>query len=186
MVMNLSDQFKELYQEKGIFRQLAIMNIRQHNGVVELKNRTLLKIVKFVMTQANLPISFWGDALLTTTYILNWVPSKYVTFTPYKLWTWRQPELNHLRPSGSVIYIHDPSHKHEKLGLHGKKHTFISYPEYSKRYIFVGENTDGSIFELESCAIHFIENDFLNKGKLQKDFYLLKMDDHDSGSHQPS
>lgn len=69
--MNLSDQFKVLYQEKGIFRQLAIMNIRQHNGVVELKNRTLLKIVKFVMTQANLPISFWGDALLTTTNILN-------------------------------------------------------------------------------------------------------------------
>lgn len=26
-----------------------------------------------------------GDALLTTAYILNWVPSKFVTYTPYKL-----------------------------------------------------------------------------------------------------
>ena len=26
-----------------------------------------------------------GDALLTTAYILNWVLSKFVTYTPYKL-----------------------------------------------------------------------------------------------------
>lgn len=65
------------------------------------------------------------------------------------------------------------------------KRIFIRYPEYSKRYVFISENTDGGISELESCDIHFIENDFLTKGELQKDFHILKMDDHDSESHQP-
>jgi len=37
------------------------------------------------MVHANLSTSFWGDALLTATYILNRVPSKSITATPYEL-----------------------------------------------------------------------------------------------------
>jgi len=50
------------------------------------------------MAQANLPISFWGDALLTAAYVLNRVPSKYVASTPYELWTGRKPNLDDPRP----------------------------------------------------------------------------------------
>ena len=42
-------------------------------------------MVKPMMAQANLSISFWGDALLTAAYILNQVPSKSVSSTPYEL-----------------------------------------------------------------------------------------------------
>ena len=38
-----------------------------------------------MMAQANLPITYWGDALLTATYVLNRVPSKSVSTTPYAL-----------------------------------------------------------------------------------------------------
>ena len=48
----------------------------QQNGVVEKRNITLLDMVRSMMAQDNLPISFWGDELLTTAYILNRVPSK--------------------------------------------------------------------------------------------------------------
>ena len=37
------------------------------------------------MTQANLPISYWEDALLTAAYVLNQVPSKSVSSTLYEL-----------------------------------------------------------------------------------------------------
>jgi hypothetical protein len=36
------------------------------------------------MAQANMPLIFWGDALLTVVYILNRVSSKYVSSTPYE------------------------------------------------------------------------------------------------------
>jgi transposase InsO family protein len=52
-------------EEKGIRRQLTIPNTLQQNGVAERRNRTLLDIVRSIMAQANLPISFCGDALLT-------------------------------------------------------------------------------------------------------------------------
>ena len=42
-------------------------------------------MVRSMMPHANLPISFQSDALLTAAYILNRVPSKSVTATPYEL-----------------------------------------------------------------------------------------------------
>ena len=71
----LSDQFKEFCEEKGILRHLTIPRTPQQNGVAERRNRTLLDMTRSMMAQANLPISFWGDALLTNAYILNRVPS---------------------------------------------------------------------------------------------------------------
>ena len=61
-----------------------------------------------MMGQANLPISYWGDALSTAAYILKRVLTKLVISTPYELWTGRKPELGHLRPWGSAAYVHDP------------------------------------------------------------------------------
>ena len=43
-------------------------------------------MVRLMMAHTNLSIAFWGDALLTATYILNHVPSKFVSSTPYELW----------------------------------------------------------------------------------------------------
>ena len=55
-------------------------------------------MLKKMMTQENLLISYWGDALLTTTYVLNQVPSKFVTSTPYELWNNQKYDLSNLRP----------------------------------------------------------------------------------------
>ena len=59
------------------------------------------------MAQANLPISFWGDALLTSAYIINRVPSKSVPSTSYELWN---GNLGNLHPWGYATFIHNNSH----------------------------------------------------------------------------
>ena len=81
----LSNLFKEFCEEKGIRMQLTIHGTQQQNGVAERRNRTLLDMVRSMMAHANLPISFWGDALLTAMYILNRVPCKSVPATPCEL-----------------------------------------------------------------------------------------------------
>jgi transposase InsO family protein len=87
----LSEQFKELCDEKGIMRQLTMPRTPQQNGVAERRNRTLLEMVRSIMEQANLPISYWGDAILAAAYILNQVPSKSVPSTPYELGVGKDP-----------------------------------------------------------------------------------------------
>jgi transposase InsO family protein len=121
----LSEQFKNFCDEKGIARQLTISYTPQQNSVAERRNRTLFDMVRSMRAQTNLPISFWGDALLTAAYILNRVPSKSVSSTPYELWSGVKPNLGYFHPWGCATYIHNTSHEYGKLGPRGKKCIFI-------------------------------------------------------------
>ena len=103
----LSDLFKAYYDEKGKVRQLTIPYNPQQNGVAERRNKTLLDMVRSMMTQAKLPISFWGDALMTATYILNRVPSKSVPSTPYEIWNGTMHDLKVMCPWGCATYVHN-------------------------------------------------------------------------------
>ena len=58
----------------------------QCNGVSECRYRTLLDMVRSMMSLTDLPISFSGYALETATFTLNRAPSKSVETTPYELW----------------------------------------------------------------------------------------------------
>ena len=69
----------------------------QCNGVSEHHNHTLLDMVRSMMSLINLPLSFWGYALQTTTFTLNREPSKSVETTPYELWFGKKPKLSFLK-----------------------------------------------------------------------------------------
>ena len=83
-------RYQDYMIEHGITSQLSTPGIPQQNSVSERRHRTLLDIVRFMMSFAQLPDSFWGYAVETATYILNMVPSKSVSETPYELWRGRK------------------------------------------------------------------------------------------------
>ena len=167
--------FKEFCEEKGIQRQLTIPRTPQQNGVAERRNHTLLDMVRLMMAHASLPISFWGDALLTAAYILNRVPSKSVPATPYELWFGKKPSLDHLRPWGSAGYVHNPTHKHGKLGPRATKMVFIRYPAQSKGYVMYGEHPNGGMTEIDSRNVDFLEDEFSTIGEVKKDVELFEL-----------
>ena len=68
----------------------------QQNGVVERRNRTLMEMVRSMMSYSSVPILLWGEALKTAMYILNRVPTKAVPKTPFELWIGRKPSLRHI------------------------------------------------------------------------------------------
>ncbi|KAF3638907.1 hypothetical protein FXO37_24173 [Capsicum annuum] len=167
--------FEELCIEKGIVRQLTTPYTPQQNGVAERRNRALLDMTRFMMAQSNLPISFWGDALLTAAYILNKVPSKSVSSTPYELWTGNKPNFNDLRPRGCAAYIKNHFGKFGKLSPKGKKCIFIRYSEHSKGYVFIGELEDRSTTEIESRDVTFLENNFSKRNEIKENEPLYEM-----------
>jgi hypothetical protein len=59
----------------------------QQNGVAERRNRTLMYMVRSMLSYSTLPISLWMEALKTVVHILNRVSSKSVPKTSYKLCT---------------------------------------------------------------------------------------------------
>ncbi|KAA0061337.1 gag/pol protein [Cucumis melo var. makuwa] len=77
----------------GVLSQLSAPSTPQQNGVSERRNRTLLDMVRSMMSFARLPDSFWGYALETSIYILNNVPSKSVSKIPYELCKGRKAQI---------------------------------------------------------------------------------------------
>ena len=109
-----------------------------------------------MMSLADLPKMFWSYALNTAIYILNRVPSKLVSFTPYEIWCGRKPSLNHLRVWGCHAYVKcDGS---DKLGARSDKCHFVGYPRETKGYYFY-HPLEKNVF-VSRHAI-FLENEIL-------------------------
>ena len=58
---------------------------------------------------------------------------------------------------GCASYVHNISHEYGKLGPRGKKCIFIIYSKYSKGYVFLWEDINGSVTEIESRDVVFLE-----------------------------
>ncbi|KAK8586239.1 hypothetical protein V6N13_130760 [Hibiscus sabdariffa] len=155
----LSQDFEELLKECGIVSQLTPPGTPQWNGVSERRNRTLLDMVRSMMSHTDLPTSFWGYALETAAFTLNRVPSKSVQKTPHEMWTGRRPNMSFMKIWGCKAYV-----KHQmstKLEPKSEKCTFVGYPKETKGYYFYNEN---KVFVARTGV--FLEKEFLmNNGK---------------------
>ena len=130
--MNL--RFQDYMIEHGITSQLSAPGIPQQNGVSKRTNRTLLDMVQSMMSFALLPDSFWGFAVETAAYILNMVPSKNVSETPYELWRGRKGSLRHLRIWGCQAHVLVQNPK--KLERRSKLCLLVGYPKETKGSLF--------------------------------------------------
>ncbi|XP_074288427.1 uncharacterized protein LOC141613585 [Silene latifolia] len=105
--------FAKFLQEHGIVAQYTMPGSPYQNGVVERRNRTLIEMVRCMRSNVKLPSFLWVDALKTTAYILNRVPSKAVSKTPFELFKGWKPSLRHIRIWGcpSEVRVYNPQEK---------------------------------------------------------------------------
>jgi transposase InsO family protein len=101
----LSHEFSNHQKSCGIVPQLTPPGTPQRNSVFERCNRTFLDMVRSMMSQSDLPLSFWGYALETAAFTLNRVPSKSVVKTPYEIWTRKTPSLSFLKIWGCEVFV---------------------------------------------------------------------------------
>ena len=123
----MSYEFGLHLKQCGIVSQLTPPGTPQRNGVSERCNRTLLDMVRCMMSLTDLPLPFWGYALETVAFTLNRAPSKSVETTPYELWFGKKPKLSFLKVwdcDACVKKFHP-----DKLKPNSKKSYFIGYPK---------------------------------------------------------
>ena len=82
----------------------------------------------------DLPISFCGYALEATAYVLNKVPSKSVSSTPYEIWKEERSNLKHLKIWGCPAYVKNIDG--HKLDARSEICKFVVYPKKSIGYYF--------------------------------------------------
>ena len=130
----MSLEFKNYLKECGIVSQLAPPGTPQWNGVSERRNRTLLDMVRSMMSHADLPMSFWGYALETAALTLNRVPTKTVQKTPYEIWTEKRQSMSFMKVWGCEAFVRRLVS--DKLGPKSDKCYFVGYPKETKGYWF--------------------------------------------------
>ncbi|KAL0315387.1 UNVERIFIED_CONTAM: Copia protein [Sesamum radiatum] len=123
----LSGEFIDYLKKNGIVSQWTPPGTPQLNGVAERRNRTLLDMIRSMMSFTELPLSFWGYALETVARLLNIAPSKTVAKTPYQIWHGKPASYKYLRVWGSPAYI--KRLVGDKLDSRSSLCRFIGYPK---------------------------------------------------------
>ena len=81
-------------------------------------NRTLIERVRCLLSQAQLPRTFWGEALSTVVHVLNLTPCVPLQFdVPDRVWIGNDVSYNHLRVFGCKAFFHIPKYERSKLDM---------------------------------------------------------------------
>ena len=156
----LNNDFEEFLIEHEIRSQLMAPGTPQQNGVAEMRNRTLLDMMRSMFSYSSLPSSFWGYALQTAMYILNVVPSKSIPKTPLELWSGRKVSLRHFRIWGCPAHV--LKNKTNKLESCSQVCLFVGYPKETRGGYFYSPK-DNKV--LVSTNATFLEEDYMREFK---------------------
>ncbi|RDX64412.1 hypothetical protein CR513_57038, partial [Mucuna pruriens] len=72
----VNHEFSKFLKDNGVIHELTCVNTLQQNGVAERKNRYLLEVGRALLFKIFVPNVYWGEAVLTATYLINKLPTR--------------------------------------------------------------------------------------------------------------
>lgn len=132
----MSNEFSDYLKSNGIQHQVTVRCTPEQNGVSERYNRTVCESARAMIIDAQLPKSFWAEAVSTAVYVRNRLPttSHQLPSTPYELWNGHKPDIGNLRVFGSLAYAHIPDELRQKLDAKAEAMVHVGYSLLSKAY----------------------------------------------------
>ena len=132
----------------GIELHLTAGHAPEQNGVAERSNRTVGSKARSMMMESGLPLRFWYQACEAAVFLSNRTITKAVPGfkTPFELWHFRKPSIDHLRVFGCKSYR-----------IIRKELRESKYSQVSSEGVLVGfdqDNFNYQIYDLQDKKIH--------------------------------
>nr|GFA38601.1 hypothetical protein [Tanacetum cinerariifolium] len=151
-------------ETSGILRKFIteIENINDLNVKIIRRNKTLIEVARTMLADANLPVTFWAEAVNTACYVQNRVlVNKSHNKTPYKLFNGRSPAIGFLKPFGCHVMILNTLDNLGKFEAKEAEGYFIGYSMSRKAFRVFNKRTKRVE---ENLHVEFLENKAIKKG----------------------
>ncbi|GFW93481.1 retrovirus-related Pol polyprotein from transposon TNT 1-94 [Trichonephila clavipes] len=90
--------------------------------------------IKTLLESSEVPLKFWGEALLCFTYAWNRICHKDSNKTPFEKYSGRKPSVLHLKPFGCLAYAGVPKQIRKKFDMRAKMGIMMGYAQRTKGY----------------------------------------------------
>lgn len=79
-------KFTEFFKEKRVLNQFSCINCLPQNSMVERKHQHILYTIWALFFELRVPLTFWGEYILTVVYLINIIPLKLLQWkSPFQL-----------------------------------------------------------------------------------------------------
>ena len=130
-----SSQFQQFLISQGIIHQKSCPFTPVQNGIAERKHRHLTETTIALLQQSSLPLKYWFDALATSIFLINRLPSsKLSNSSPYELLFQHPPDYNFLKVFGCQCFPWLKPYTSHKLQPKSIPCVFIGYHPSVKGY----------------------------------------------------
>ncbi|GJQ96538.1 retrovirus-related pol polyprotein from transposon TNT 1-94 [Tanacetum coccineum] len=133
---------REYYEKVDISHEISVACSPQQNGVVERRNRTLIKAARTMLIYAKAPLFLWAEAVATACYTQN---RSIIRLrhgkTPYELLHDKLPDLSFFHVFGALCYPTNDSENLGKLQPKADIGIFIGYAPTKKAFRIYNRRT---------------------------------------------
>jgi transposase InsO family protein len=119
---------RDFFLSHGMQLRMSCPYTSSQNGKAERMIRTTNDTIRTLLLQAHLPACFWAEALHTSTYLLNRLPSTACPApTPHQALFGTPPRYDHLRVFGCACYPNTTATAPHKLAPRSTLCVFLGY-----------------------------------------------------------
>nr|GEU50832.1 retrovirus-related Pol polyprotein from transposon TNT 1-94 [Tanacetum cinerariifolium] len=112
----VNQTLREYYEQVDISHETYVARSLQQNGVVERRNRTLIKVSRTMLIYAKALLFLWAEAVATACFTQNRSIVRLCHGkTPYELLHDKLPDLSFFHVFGALCYLTNDSENLEKL-----------------------------------------------------------------------
>jgi hypothetical protein len=135
-VLNLTTMHCAPSSRHGTTYRLSCPYKSPQNGKAERSIRSINDVLRTLLFQAELPPTFWVEALNTATYLIKRRPSTPLQFaTPYRVLFGQEPNYTHLKVFGCLCYPNLSSTMPHKLSHRSTPCVFLGYPQLGSQRV---------------------------------------------------
>lgn len=131
----VNSELSAYLNNKGIKHETTVAYTPEQNGCVERENRTIVEAARTMLHAMNMPLFLWAECVNTSVFVLNRTgTSSVLNKSPCELWYNKKVDFDYFKVFGSIVYVHIPKQKRQKLDQKAEKCLFVGYGDTTKGY----------------------------------------------------